>query len=178
MALRTFGIALALVTVGCSSAHPTDEVRTGIYMLEIEADNDACTPQRSHGSLGEVVVLGRDGSVDAPVPAIGDSPLVAPRVQLMPAESFHRATNRQIQGCDGAWVHDEWTLMDQDGDGFELLHTQRWEGLASCVPSAEMPEAPEVDCESTRRLQYQLRTACEAPCTVSLDTTGQILCSC
>lgn len=111
MALRTFGITMLLLA-GCSSAHPTDEVRTGIYMLEIEADSDACSPRRSSGSLGEVVVLGRDGAVDAPVPAVGVSPLVAPRVQLMPAASFHLETNRQIRDCDGAWVHDEWTLMD------------------------------------------------------------------
>jgi len=178
MTLRAMTMALALATVGCTAAHPSDEVRTGIYELIAEPEADGCTPMRTAGPLGPVGVLVREGAVDAPVPSVGGALVTAPRVQLAPSASYHAETNRRVPGCDSAFVREEWTLMESTGEGFELLHRQRWEGLEGCAAASAMPEAPELDCTSERRLRYALSTLCDAPCALRLDLSGALVCAC
>lgn len=181
MAQRTVQVALAMAAlsmamVGCSAAHPSDEVRTGIYELMVESDADGCSPRRAVGSMGPVGVVVRGGAVDAPVPEQGNEIWTAPRVQLAPGASYHSETNRRITGCDGAWVHEEWTMMESDGEHFEVLHMQSWQGLDSCVDAPA--SAPETDCDAERRLQYDLQTTCEAPCSLHVGVSGAIVCAC
>ncbi len=178
--MRQHALLLAAVTfgIGCSAAHPSDEVRTGIYQLEIESEIDGCSPARTAGDLGVVGVLVREGAVDAPVPAVGEGLLTAPRVQLRPGASYHAETNRRVSGCDGAWVHEEWTLMASSGEAFEVLHSQSWAGLESCLVRPDTADMPQVDCDSERRLTYRLQDICEAPCALHLDLTGSIVCAC
>ncbi|MGE0791891.1 MAG: hypothetical protein AB7S26_39825 [Sandaracinaceae bacterium] len=179
MAQRTvFTITLAaLLGFGCAVAHPSDEVRTGIYELTVETMTDDCSPQRAAGDLGMVAVLVRDGAIDAPVPETDLSLFTAPRVELTPGRSYHFETNRRLTGCDGAWVHEEWTMMDSDGTVFEVDHSQDWEGVSSCVP-AEGSSVPSVDCAVDRHLRYALDTACDAPCSLSIDASGALICGC
>lgn len=170
--------ATAFATFGCAEAHGTDSVQPGIYELRVEPEIDGCSPTRAIGSMGPVGVLVESGAIDAPVPDIDAPILAAPRVRLTPSTSFHRETNRRIEGCDG-WVHEEWTLTTSNADGFSLLHTQRWENLIACSSGrARMPSAPEVDCTAERILRYELSGACVAPCTLRLTAGEAVRCHC
>jgi len=177
--MRTIGLAWAcLLAAGCSQSIPTDDVRPGIYELSVEAERDACSPTRAVGSMGAVAVLVRDGAIDAPVPELADTLLTAPRVVLA-GEAFHTETNRRLPGCEGAWVHEEWTLLESTGDRFDVLHRQQWQGLGACAaPMEAMPGAPEADCMSERRLRYELDELCDAPCRLVLEATGDVVCGC
>lgn len=177
--MKAFGFVCACVlAVGCSQSIPSDDVRAGIYELSVEAEADACSPTRAVGSMGPVAVLVRDGAIDAPVPDLSDSLLTAPRVVLA-GEAFHAETNRRVDGCDGAWVHEEWTLLESSGGTFDVVHRQQWQGLDGCAsPMERMPGAPEADCTSERRLRYELTELCDAPCRLVLEATGDVVCSC
>lgn len=178
MSNRALGALCALAMVGCAQAHATDEVQPGIYELRVEADAEACSPSRATGAMGSVGVLVEDGVIDAPVPELEMAELTAPRVELAPHASFHAETNRRVPGCD-AWVHEEWTVMASDAEGFEVLHMQDWTGLADCAGAPErMAGAPEADCTSERRLHYALASACRAPCRLVLAAGGAVDCAC
>ena len=71
--------------------------------------------------------------MDAPVPDAEALLLASPRVRLAPDGLFHAETNRRIPGCEGAWVHEEWTVVEPSASAFAISHLQRWEGLASCA---------------------------------------------
>ncbi|MCB9594438.1 MAG: hypothetical protein H6719_17025 [Sandaracinaceae bacterium] len=164
---------------GCSQNHPTDDVSAGIYELTVAADADACSPTRAVGSMGPVGVVVRGTAIDAPVPDVASPTLLtAPRV-ILNADSFHAETNRRIPGCADAFVHEEWTLLESTGAGFELLHTQLWTGMSGCDVAADvMPGAPAADCQSERRLRYDLMEVCAEPCRLFLDASGSVSCSC
>ncbi len=169
----------ALLLGGCSQTHPSDDIAGGIYDLDVARELDACSPLRAIGSMGPVAVIVEDGAIDVPVPELGDSVLTAPRIVLRSSSFFHSEMNRQIPGCEGAWVHEEWTVVETDGSSFDLLHTQRWEGLASCADaSAHMPGAPSLDCVSERRLRYDLTEVCAAPCRLRLGEGSSLFCFC
>jgi hypothetical protein len=171
-------LAVGTVTVGCAQAHAPDDVASGIYELTIESATEACSPVRAIGTMGSVAVLVEDGAIDAPVPDIEAPLLVAPRVRLTPG-LYHSETNRRLPGCDGAWVHEEWTVIDATATGFDLMHTQEWQGMSSCVdPRVAMPSAPDADCMSERILRYGLSTECRAPCALQLTAGGAVECSC
>lgn len=171
----------ALLCAACSQSYGPDTVSTGIYDLTIRSESDACAPSRATGAMGPVAVLVEGELIDAPVPEVDGAPLTAPRVRLRPDASFHAETNTRIPGCESAWVHEEWTLTEGASHRFELLHTQRWNGLAAC-PSAQdvMPQAPASDCESERHLDFTLAQACNAPCSLGLrlDAPGGVACAC
>lgn len=179
--LLTLGLA---ALTGCASAHASDEVAPGIYELTIERELDACSPMRPAGAMGDVAVLVDGGAIDAPVPdapiaGAGALSFASPRVRLAPEGLFHAETNRRVPGCEGAWVHEEWTVLDPSAERFVISHLQRWEGLASCVDARiEMPGAPAGDCESERRLRYDLAQSCPAPCALRLTAASTIECAC
>jgi hypothetical protein len=175
---RILATAMALAALGCAQAHGTDEVQPGIYELRIETEADACSPSRAVGAMGAVPVLVEDGALDVPVPEVEAPLLTVPRVRLAPSASFHAEADRRLEGCDGA-VHEEWTVLESGAEGFEVLHTQRWENLAGCADARErVPSAPEADCTSERRLRYDLEGACLAPCRLRLVAGGTIECRC
>ncbi|MEC7519633.1 MAG: hypothetical protein VYE22_07205 [Myxococcota bacterium] len=179
MIQRTLMVFLAIGAVGCASAHPSDEVAPGIYELSASADSDACSPLRAIGAMGEVAVLVEGGAVDAPVPDTDAPLLVAPRVRLSPSQSYHAETNRRVPGCEAAWVHEEWTMLEGGADGFRVLHTQEWQGLADCAAARDaMPGAPDGDCRAERVLDYALQSACHAPCRLVLGEADSVACSC
>ncbi len=164
---------------GCAAAHGTDEVAPGIYALTIEGELDACSPTRPVGAMGDVAVIADRGIIDAPVPDADVSLLISPRVRLAETADFHAETNRRIPGCDGAFVHEEWTVLDASASTFTIAHSQAWQGLAGCAdPSAVMPGAPAADCSSERRLHYQLGESCLAPCALRLTTGSTVACVC
>lgn len=170
---------LCVFLMGCAQAHGTDDVAPGIYELTIESGADACSPVRPIGAMGTVAVLVDDGAIDAPVPDADLGPLASPRVRLAPDSAFHAETNRRVTGCDGAWVHEEWTVLDSAAEGFAISHLQRWEGLSSCVEGAiTMPGAPVADCESERQLEYRLAESCAAPCSLRLTSAASVDCVC
>jgi hypothetical protein len=173
-------LTLALVVLaGCASAHGSDEVEAGIYELTIESELDACSPLRPVGAMGAVAVLVDGGAIDAPVPDAEALLLASPRVRLAPDGLFHAETNRRVSGCDGAWVHEEWTVVEPSAEAFAISHLQRWEGLASCAdPSVLMPGAPGADCSSERLLRYSLAERCLAPCSLRLTSTSTVACAC
>src|SRR5690606_18048511 len=112
---------------------------------------DACSPSRPVGAMGPVAVLVEGAAIDAPVPDVAASLLASPRVRLTRDAAFHAETNRRVPGCEGAWVHEEWTILDSSRARFDILHHQAWQGLASCIePDLTMPGAPVADCESNR----------------------------
>ncbi len=173
-------LTLALVALaGCASAHGSDEGAAGIYELTIESEVDACSPLRPVGAMGAVAVLVEGGAIDAPVPDAEALLLASPRVRLGPDGLFHAETNRRIPGCEGAWVHEEWTVVEPSASAFAISHLQRWEGLASCAdPAALMPGAPAGDCSSERRLRYEIAERCAAPCSLRLTSTSTVACDC
>ncbi len=172
-------IALCALMAGCAQAHGTDDVAQGIYELTIEHGADACSPARPVGAMGAVAVLVEGDAIDAPVPDADATPLASPRVRLTAEAGFHAETNRRVTGCEGAWVHEEWTILESGAEGFALSHFQRWEGLSSCVEGAvTMPGAPAGDCESERRLGYALSEACAAPCALRLTDIASVECAC
>jgi len=167
-----------LLLVGCSQNHVTDSITAGIYELTVEREVDGCSPTRAVGSMGPVAVLVRDGSIDAPVPELADTFLTAPRVTL-DSNYLHAETNRRVAGCESAWVHEEWTVIESANASFELLHTQRWQGLDACELSGDRLEsAPASDCMSERRLRYDLNEVCAEPCRLRLASEGGVACSC
>lgn len=171
-------LSVGAMMVGCAQTHSPDDVASGIYELTIESATEACSPGRAIGTMGEVAVLAEDGAIDAPVPDIEAPLLVAPRVRLTPG-LYHSETNRRVTGCEGAWVHEEWTVIDASATGFDLMHTQEWQGLAGCAGArAVMPSAPDADCMSERILRYGLSTECRAPCSLQLTASGTVECSC
>jgi len=173
-------LTLALFALaGCASAHGSEEVAAGIYELTIESELDACSPLRPVGAMGPVAVLVDGGAIDAPVPDAEALLLASPRVRLAPDGLFHAETNRRVPGCEGAWVHEEWTVVEPSASAFAISHLQRWEGLASCAdPAALMPGAPGADCSSERRLRYDLAERCAAPCSLRLTSSSTIACAC
>ena len=171
-------LAAGTMMVGCAQAHAPEDVASGIYELTIESATEACSPSRAIGTMGAVAVLAVDGSIDAPVPDIEAPLLVAPRVRLTPG-LYHSETNRRVSGCEGAWVHEEWTVIDASAEGFDLMHTQEWQGLAGCGDArVATPSTPDGDCMSERILRYGLSTECRAPCTLQLTAAGGVECSC
>ncbi|MCZ7681068.1 MAG: hypothetical protein M5U28_20680 [Sandaracinaceae bacterium] len=171
--------SIILLAAGCTQAHEPGEVATGIYELTIARGLDACSPSRPVGAMGSVAVLVDEGGLDAPVPDADLGPLASPRVRLSQDREFHAETNRRVTGCDGAWVHEEWTLLDSGTRGFAITHLQEWRGLSSCVEGAvTMPGAPVGDCESERELEYRLAESCEAPCSLRLTSAASIECAC
>lgn len=179
--MRTLHGTLTLLLVGqlagCAAAHGSDEVAPGIYELTVESELDACSPVRASGAMGPVAVLVEGGAIDAPVPDVDAAPLTSPRVRLAPDGLFHAETNRRVPGCEAAWVHEEWTVLEPGAEGFAISHLQRWEGLAGCADIA-MPSAPATDCESERLLRYDLAERCAAPCTLRLTAGSAIECVC
>ena len=172
------GVMTSVALVGCSQSHPSEEIAPGIYDLTVQSETEACSPPRAVGAMGRVAMLVHDGAIDAPVPEIDDTVLTAPRVVLAPTASFHSETNRRLSGCGGAWVHEEWTVLESDGTTFDLLHTQQWQDLASCGGAETVRDAPSADCRSERRLRYDLAEACAAPCRLVLAIGPAIACSC
>ncbi len=167
-----------LLLVGCGQTHPTDAITAGIYELTVQREIDACSPARAVGSMGAVAVLVRGGVVDAPVPELSDTLLTAPRVTLDPS-TMHADTNRRVPGCDAAWVHEEWTVLESTNTSFELLHSQQWEGLETCdLPGERLEGAPAANCMSERRLRYDLTEVCAEPCRLFLAAEGELICSC
>ena len=162
---------------GCADAHEPEGVAPGLYELTVQTDLDACTPMRPTGSMGPVAVLVEGTTLDVPVPDAEATVLTAQRVRLSPDSSFHAETNRHITGCDGAWVHEEWTVMDTHDEGFDLLVHQDWQGLESCTSAVREP-VPAADCSSERTMGYRLRAACYEPCSLQLTGAGEIACSC
>lgn len=172
-------LTLAAALAGCAQVHVSDEVQPGIYELTIERELDACSPMRPVGAMGAVGVLADRGLIDAPVPDSDFGLLTTPRVRLTEASGFHAETNRRLPGCDTAFVHETWTLVESGAAAFELVHRQRWQGLGACAePSAAMPGAPAQDCESERRLRYELASSCPAPCTLRLTAGSELACAC
>ncbi|HEY8426946.1 MAG TPA: hypothetical protein VIL20_01170 [Sandaracinaceae bacterium] len=172
-------LVCASLLVGCAQAHGTDDVAPGIYELTIERGLDACSPARPAGVMGTVAVIVDEGTLDAPVPDADASLLASPRVRLAPERAFHAETNRRVTGCEGAWVHEEWTLLEGGAEGFVLSHRQLWEGLSSCAEgSITMRGAPVADCESERRLAYRLAERCAAPCALRLVAPEAVGCVC
>ena len=171
-------LCISAVLMGCSQAHPTDAITAGIYELTVERETEACSPARAVGAMGPVAVLVRDGVVDAPVPSLGDTLVTAPRVALDPT-TLHSETNRVLSDCETAWVHEEWTILESSGARFELLHTQDWQGLATCA-DLDTPalDRPANDCMSERRLRYELSEVCAAPCRLFLTADDELTCSC
>lgn len=174
-------VACALVCAlvsGCAAAHGTDEVAQGIYALTIESELDACSPTRPVGAMGDVAVLVDHGAIDAPVPDTNVVELISPRVRLA-RDDFHAETNRRIPGCDAAFVHEEWTVLDPRDGTFTIAHSQDWQGLAGCAdPSAAMPGAPSADCTSERELHFALVESCLAPCALRLGAGLAVTCAC
>jgi hypothetical protein len=171
--------ALCAALVGCAQVHVSDEVQPGIYELTIEREVDACSPTRPVGAMGAVGVLVERGSIDAPVPDSDFGLLTTPRVRLTADHGFHAETNRRIPGCESAFVHEAWTVMGSSARGFELVHRQSWHGLGACADAvATMPSAPAQDCESERRLRYDLASSCPAPCSLRLSAGSELACSC
>lgn len=168
---------LTVLLVGCASSHATDEVASGIYELTIERELEDCAPARPTGAMGAVAVLAGDDVIDAPVPDAPTSALLAPRVRLLAERAFHAETNRPIAGCDGAWVHETWTVMSSADGSFELANAQRWEGVASCLDHGAA-NVPAADCRSERSLRYALRESCVAPCELVLAEDAQVACAC
>ena len=177
MTTRSLTALCMFLLCGCAQAHGTDDVAQGIYELTIERGLDACSPVRPAGAMGAVAVLVEEGAVDAPVPDADVAPLASPRVRLAPESAFHAETNRRVTGCEGAWVHEEWTMLDSSAEGFTIQHLQSWEGLSSCA-SITMPGAPTADCESERQLSYRLAERCVAPCSLRLTSTATVECAC
>lgn len=174
ISIWTLGV---LTLAGCASAHESDAVAPGIYELTIERELDACSPMRPAGTMGTVAVLVERGAIDAPVPDAEPDLLASPRVRLTPEGLYHAETNRRVPGCEGAWVHEEWTVLDPRASSFAIAHLQRWEGLTSCA-SAAMPSAPSADCESERILRYDLAERCAAPCSLRLTAASILECAC
>jgi hypothetical protein len=171
-------LVCALVS-GCAAAHDSGDVAQGIYALTIESELDACAPARTVGAMGDVAVIVEDGTIDAPVPDTDGAALIGPRVSLAPSSDFHAETNRRIPGCEGAFVHEEWTVLDARGGAFTIAHSQDWQGLAGCAdPEAAMPGAPAADCSSERELHYALAERCVAPCSLRLSAGPTITCAC
>lgn len=176
---RSFMAWGVFFVAGCTQAHVPDEVAPGIYELTIEQALDACSPSRPVGAMGSVAVLVDEGALDAPVPDADLGPLASPRVRLTPDREFHAETNRRVTGCEGAWVHEEWTLLESGTAGFAIRHLQEWQGLSSCVDGAiTMPGAPVADCQSERQLEYRLAETCAAPCSLRLTSASSIECAC
>jgi hypothetical protein len=174
-------ILCALLASACSTTHTTDDVGTGIYDLTIDAEVDQCSPTRISGAMGAVAVITNGRVIDAPVPEITAAPLTAPRVRLVPDNDFHAETNVRVPGCGNAWVHEEWTLMEGHSASFELLHMQRWNGMADCPNAQEiMPAAPSGDCMAERHLRYRLQESCASPCSLGLaiDAPSGAACVC
>lgn len=176
--VRLVGVMTSVALFGCSQSHPNAEIAPGIYDLTVQSETEACSPPRAVGAMGRVAVLVQNGAVDAPVPEGDDSLLTAPRVVLEPSSSFHTETNRRPSGCDTAFVHEEWTVLASDGATFDLLHTQQWQGIASCAGAEPLRNAPSADCMSERRLRYDLAQACVAPCRLVLGESLAVGCSC
>lgn len=171
-------ILVLAVAMGCAQAHVTDEVQPGLYELAIERELDACSPMRAAGVMGPVGVLVERGTIDAPVPDTDLSLLTAPRVRLAPSAGYHAETNRRVAGCEGAFVHEEWTVVESSAQSFTLTHLQRWEGLERCADvTTDLPGAPARDCASERRLRYDLAASCGAPCAIRLTPSG-LACTC
>jgi hypothetical protein len=164
--------------LACAAAHdPEPPIASGIYALTIHSESDACTPRRTAGDLGRVSVVSLEHAVSIAVPENADDLTadVTRRVTLTAEDGFHAEQSDTMDACPAATTARTLTLTARDTDRFAIELTEQFTGLAACGPMDGMPSA---DCVSTRALDYELVSACEAPCELSWSAAGGITCAC
>lgn len=154
--------ALTGSALGCTSAHATTDVASGIYELTVTSERDACTPSRETGSMGRVAVV---SAVDVLNLGLQDGA----RVSLNQSNGFHAVHEVPLASCAGAALRREWAVIASDlSGGFTVAYNEEWTGLSHCA----MPEAPRTDCRADLVLSYRNMEACAAPCTLSMSAAG------
>ncbi len=157
----------ALALAACSSVHEVRQVTSGIYEVEVTGDLDVCSPARETGPMGAVGVSSRGDVVSLGLPAA----LGAAHVSLSRAAGFHAEVAAPLDGCSGAWVRREITVLDAHAGDFSVAYRERWHGLDTCLGRV-VPRMPAADCAADLVARYTLSEVCEAPCVVSLDAGG------
>lgn len=170
--LPLFWILAALA--GCSTAHgPAEEISSGAYALTIGSLSDHCSPERISGEIGEAAVVRAGGVLSVVVP--GPAPADVQHLTLLEAEGFHRESVGGMEECSTARTHRRWTVVEQTADSFVLERVERFEGLSTCGP---MEDAPEADCEAVSELRFRLLSECAAPCEVTWSPAAGVACAC
>ena len=175
--LLTVSLSIPLL-VACAATHdPEPPIVSGIYALTIHSESDRCSPQRVAGELGRVSVVRLDDALSVAVPESADDVTadVTRRVTLAADQGFHAEQTDTMDACPTATTARTLTLTSRGAAGFALELTEQFTGLATCGPMAGMPTA---DCVSTRALDYELVTACEAPCELAWSAAEGVTCAC
>ncbi len=169
--------SLVLALAGCTSAHQTVDVGSGIYDLTVTGDADACSPLRMTGAMGVVGVVSIDDVLNLSVPDLGAE--ASMRVSLSRSTGFHDERTEALPACTDANLDRSYTVVSADGTHFSVTYTETWRGLASCGSAMRsvMPAAPSADCRADLVLDYRLDTECLAPCEIQLTGSGAS-CSC
>ncbi len=176
--LASVSIPCLCLLLGCASAHdPEEPIASGVYSLTIRTAEDHCSPRRLTGALGEVGVVSLDGALSVPVPESEEDRTaeVTRRVTLEEGSGFHAEWVGDMTECPTAQTRREWTVTGRSAGAFEVEYVQRFEGLSECGP---MDGAPEADCESVRHLEFQLVSACGAPCELVWTPDLGVGCAC
>jgi hypothetical protein len=170
-----FSVAVALS--GCSSAHQSVDVGTGIYDLTVSGESDACSPLRTTGAMGTVGVVAIDDVLNLSVPDVGAEASML--VSLSRGTGFHDERSESLPTCTDATLERSYTVVAGDAARFTVVYRETWRGLSSCGTAMRsvMPAAPTADCTADLVLDYQLATECLAPCEIQLTGSGAT-CSC
>jgi hypothetical protein len=165
-------LALAVALGGCTSAHESVEVGSGIYELTVSGESDACSPLRTTGVMGTVGVVAIDDVLNLSVPDLAaDTPML---VSLSRGDGFHDTRTEALPTCTDASLERSYTVVSADTAHFSVVYTETWRGLASCGEAMRsvMPAAPSGDCRADLVLDYRLDSECLAPCEIQLTATG------
>lgn len=177
MHARALGLSLLLALAGCSSAHQAVDVGSGIYDLTVSGESDACSPLRTTGAMGTVGVVALGDVLSLSVPDLDSAPSM--RVSLSRSTGFHEERSEALPTCTDATLERSYTVVESDATHFSVVYGETWRGLETCGSAMRsvMPAAPLGDCRADLVLDYQLDTACAAPCEIQLTASGPA-CSC
>lgn len=177
--IRGGAVAAALAIMGLLPAFgcgnpQLEDVRTGVYFLEVEALFDDCDPARATGSY-EAAIEARPDGLTLWVP----TGTVIPRLVAVELDEDleTRLPAEPLPECEGGERTRKVTVTGTSSESVGASVTDTFAGLAAC-PSDSF-SVPSEDCRSERRLRYRRREACGDGCGIAAGPEGSTFrCEC
>lgn len=182
LATALFAAGMASAAVGCvgvpeeeedfgEAIAPSEQV-FGIYALELETNEDSCSPERLTGELGMVDAGRWNHGLAIVTPYVSRSPAqigVGLHGENLPAASgYGLTTGPGVEfggGCGRAAQVRRYELIQSTTAGFLVNVDTEWTVAEPCdEPWTLLGEVPAASCHVNQDLRFTLLEACEAPC--------------
>lgn len=175
------GVALGSMTAaGCLLVEPTElhpeEIRAGIYSVEVSTHTDTCFPLRGQGDLGLRDVEVSYSKISPWAAQFLDGSLRSfYRYDLLADDGYQSTRGRgllfggECRGNATFLEHNE--LVAANESGFLVRQRTDWTVTQPCLdPTVSV--MPMESCRVDQDYVYELRQVCEEPCQVHIDEGG------